>query len=530
MKNAMKKLLSLVLVAMLLVSVVPLGAAATEVAMPYIITLDGTTTLKSGTYSTDDTKSLQVVLEEIYPGYSASYYVGYYVDGVVKQGTDAVPNSGTVTFALTTPPAEQVAVKIVLSGVGERSFNVDKGSSLTLNQALLNEHGLTLSYNHTIVQWNDNYNPTNPIADGTTVTVNDATTFTCTQRNNNVIPNGSNNNNTNNNNNTTTENAEKVTLNVYLNDSTTASYTNTDTIAKETTTVKNLLTYWYGSTDGFVQAHTKRTGTVTDINTSINRGETVSVRLSTSNNTSTKPTTPVTETYTVYFYKGTSQLLQTSVAKGGKVSYDNAVTAANLAGTTNFAGWKVENAGNTLTNEAVANYAINSNGIRFYAQYTTTNGSLNTKGRQVLLNIYINGKLTAPAKTVDITNYTIVSDGTLNLDEVETVVDDYYKAGNSNKGFQLDGLYVTAGNSIVNYATDSNKQSSWNINSVFEKFNSSTIAFNVYAPNVTAKTSSTADSSNPKTGDTIFAPVAVLTLSTAALAAVYFISKKRVVR
>ena len=529
MKNAMKKLLSLVLVAMLLVSVVPLGAAATEVAMPYIITLDGTTTLKSGTYSTDDTKSLQDVLEEIYPGYSASYYVGYYVDGVVKQGTDAVPNSGTVTFALTTPPAEQVAVKIVLSGVGERSFNVDKGSSLTLNQALLNEHGLTLSYNHTIVQWNDNYNPTNPIADGTTVTVNDATTFTCTQRNNNVIPNGSNNNNTNNNNNTTTENAEKVTLNVYLNDSTTASYTNTDTIAKETTTVKNLLTYWYGSTDGFVQAHTKRTGTVTDINTSINRGETVSVRLSTSNNTSTKPTTPVTETYTVYFYKGTSQLLQTSVAKGGKVSYDNAVTAANLAGTTNFAGWKVENAGNTLTNEAVANYAINSNGIRFYAQYTETNGSGSTKFvNDIYLNIYLNGKVDSPAKSVKLNGYTIISDDVINLTEVLTVVDDYYTAVDANKGLILDGLYLTKGNFVSNYATDSGKSSS--IGDLTAKRYESTVGINVMVTNAKAKTSSTADSSNPKTGDAIFVPVAVLTLSTAALAAVYFISKKRVIR
>lgn len=43
-------------------------------------------------------------------------------------------------------------------------------------------------------------------------------------------------------------------------------------------------------------------------------------------------------------------------------------------------------------------------------------------------------------------------------------------------------------------------------------------------------TTAKADTSNPKTGDAIFAPVAVLTLSTAALAAVYFISKKRVVR
>lgn len=43
-----------------------------------------------------------------------------------------------------------------------------------------------------------------------------------------------------------------------------------------------------------------------------------------------------------------------------------------------------------------------------------------------------------------------------------------------------------------------------------------------------SSSSSNADSTNPKTGDSIYTAVAVMGLSVTALAAVYFINKKRI--
>ena len=158
-----------------------------------------------------------------------------------------------------------------------------------------------------------------------------------------------------------------------------------------------------------------------------------------------------------------------------------------------------------------------------------TSTDVNIKGTTVLLNIFTNGKLTTPARTVDISDYVIVSDGNLNITEVETVIDDYYKPANSNKGFETDGIYYYTGNSIVEFGTNSSKQSTWNNVNELRAANG-TISFNVYVPNVVAKTTAKADSSNPKTGDTIFVPFMVMGLTATALAAAYVFGKKRIAR
>lgn len=160
---------------------------------------------------------------------------------------------------------------------------------------------------------------------------------------------------------------------------------------------------------------------------------------------------------------------------------------------------------------------------------STDDSDVNIKGTTVLLNIFTNGKLTTPARTVDISDYVIISDGNLNITEVETVIDDYYTPANSNKGFQTDGIYYYSGNSIVEFGTNSSKQSSWTgINTM--RAQNGTITFNVYVPNVVAKTTAKADSSNPKTGDTIFVPFMVMGLTATALAAAYVFGKKRIAR
>ncbi len=56
------------------------------------------------------------------------------------------------------------------------------------------------------------------------------------------------------------------------------------------------------------------------------------------------------------------------------------------------------------------------------------------------------------------------------------------------------------------------------------------VHINLMENNAKAKSSSNADSSNPKTGDDIYMTVTVMGLYAAALCAVYFVSKKRAFR
>ena len=57
-----------------------------------------------------------------------------------------------------------------------------------------------------------------------------------------------------------------------------------------------------------------------------------------------------------------------------------------------------------------------------------------------------------------------------------------------------------------------------------------TVYINVMIGNAKAKTSATADASNPKTGDTIFVPFMVMGVTATALAAAYVFGKKRIAR
>lgn len=142
----------------------------------------------------------------------------------------------------------------------------------------------------------------------------------------------------------------------------------------------------------------------------------------------------------------------------------------------------------------------------------------------IYLNIYTNNKVDAPAKTIKI-NDTIALDHKVTLAEALTIVDDYYYATNSTKGIQLDGLYKGMGNWALQFVTDSGKADAFtNLDSAREE---NYVFINVMATNVTARGTATADTSNPKTGDAIFAPIMVLGLSASALAVMFYLNKKR---
>ena len=147
----------------------------------------------------------------------------------------------------------------------------------------------------------------------------------------------------------------------------------------------------------------------------------------------------------------------------------------------------------------------------------------------VYLNIYKDTMVGAPDKTINITKGAAI-DGTVTMDEVKALVMNHYKAKDSY-GISFDGLYLAEGTWVTNYVTDTEKYDKFIDVDQFRQYR--TVYINVMIDNATAKSSSsgTADTSNPKTGDSIYAPIAVLGVSATALAAaMFFYNKKRLAK
>ena len=141
----------------------------------------------------------------------------------------------------------------------------------------------------------------------------------------------------------------------------------------------------------------------------------------------------------------------------------------------------------------------------------------------VYLNIYKDTMVGSPDKCIDITSG-IALDGLVSLSEVKTVVANYYNAKNSY-GIGFDGLYLASGNWVANYVADTQK---YNEIAAGQMRQTGYVYINVMISNATAKGTYTADASNPKTGDSIYTAMTVMGVSAASLAAVmYFYNKKR---
>lgn len=148
----------------------------------------------------------------------------------------------------------------------------------------------------------------------------------------------------------------------------------------------------------------------------------------------------------------------------------------------------------------------------------------------IYLYIYVNNDIISPAKRILLNNYSIIGDHTINKSDVLTVVDDYYKATDSNKGIIWKGMYRETGDiTALNFVTGNGRDDDIRNLDVIRS-DGKTDIIKVRVTGVTAKTSSTADSSNPKTGDTIMVPVMVAGLTASALAVAYVFGKKRFAR
>ena len=178
----------------------------------------------------------------------------------------------------------------------------------------------------------------------------------------------------------------------------------------------------------------------------------------------------------------------------------------------------VINAGDTLTVTLKTKSSTdNSN---------TNNGTNNKFPYKVYLHIFKDNKVDDPAKTINITEG-IALDGKVTLDEVKSVVKNYYTAKTSD-GIKYDGMYLAEGNWVGNFVNDTKKYDT--IEDTNEMRKTREVHINVMITNANAKSSEKADTTNPKTGDMIMVPVIFMLVSGAAIAGVYFYNKKRSAR
>lgn len=525
----MKKLLSLVLVAMLLVCAVPFQAAAAEEAENLTVK-----TYVDGKYVTDKhvsvnpgesltlTKELAETLVEdnkefvkwtnmkdeettgpiSYDNLKKANANGYYVNLYVNKKVED------------TRVDAKVPVKIYVDGSyardGEITVPVDGSVKLT------KELGLSLvNSDKEFVKWtgaSDN--------DATNVTINYAgigdgyslKLYVNTKK---------------------VEEPAKVITTYIVDDKGNAisSDTNFEPANGKSAVISDIMTWrwlkgWENSYE-FVTAKSIEKGSKLTASTTINVGDTVTITVKAKSGS-----TPEAGTVRVTFYGTDGKAVSTyNVTSGSKIDSkkvsDAQSKADNKTGYT-FKGWKIDNKGDLYTSAKVADLTIKGN-VEFYAYLekdtTTTNNKFPYK---VYLHIFKDNKIDDPAKTINITEG-IALDGKVTLDEVKTVVKNYYTAKTSD-GIKYDGMYMAKGNWVGNFVNDTQKYDT--ISDTNELRKESEVHINVMITNANAKstTNEKADKTNPKTGDMIFIPVIFMVVSGAAIAGVYFYNKKRSAR
>ena len=142
---------------------------------------------------------------------------------------------------------------------------------------------------------------------------------------------------------------------------------------------------------------------------------------------------------------------------------------------------------------------------------------------EVMLKIFVNGDTKSVAKIVDMYDY--AKDGEISMSEVKEVVKKYYTAKNSD-GMSFIGLFEADDWSDF-VRNHKNNRGSKDID--VSRHDDTTIYVMVTNAKTATASSSAADSSNPKTGDMIMTPVIVLGASAACLAVLFYLNKKRAI-
>lgn len=145
---------------------------------------------------------------------------------------------------------------------------------------------------------------------------------------------------------------------------------------------------------------------------------------------------------------------------------------------------------------------------------------------KVYLHVYLNGNAGTIAKTLDITGTYLMYDWATDTTEIKNYLSaNYYNAADSN-GLTIDGLYISTGTFPTNYYGN-NYQTAYTADELRNDLENGDVHIRVMLKNAVAKSTATADSSNPKTGDSIYTAMAVMGISAAALAVVMYVYNKK---
>lgn len=209
-----------------------------------------------------------------------------------------------------------------------------------------------------------------------------------------------------------------------------------------------------------------------------------------------------------------------------------------------FMGWSTnKNATSGDTTATVVRQTISGGDRTYYAIYKKVSvdsptsskpGNVTNKDNtnKVYLHIYLNGNASTEVHSVNLMNLYLMDDDTVSAAEVLRFVSEWYYTAKDDKGMEIDGLYVNTGDQGTfpqMYYTDNKVDEISGINAMRDNghVHISVMIKNAIRKDAAVKNNATADSSNPKTGDMILAPVAVLGLSASALAVLFYLNKKR---
>lgn len=536
MKHTMKKLLCMALAIMLLVSAVPVFAAA---AGGYVVDVTVTNTdgetLKP-TQSFNETAGRNATAQEYLNAVYADYASTYDVDKVwiknAETGNEGlrvdvdhqITRDTRLVIKLKHKPVNAtISVYVDGKGVDTKKEEVAYGSTVVLDDSWASKVGYG-GKNATVTSGGYG-NGASFAATGDFTVVVSVNVKTGSEGNS-----GSESN-------STPATDKSVTLNIVNVSGGSVVWTDTRDINGDTAAVKDLLYYWYGGksnswqnsyecTKAWSKAQQKDVG----YEGTIAAGDTVTVVLtpkSSGGSTVTPPASTTSGDLSLVITANGAEVVKKTIQNFTKD------TVSNLIKKNLDAGWTSKYGFNEVAINGVTYYRSD---LEVKAADKTVNISLSRKyskdnSNKVYLHVYLNGDASTIALTKDITGTYLMDDWSTDTTEIlKYLKNNYYTAKDTSEAITIDGLYTntnTNGAFPGNYYAD-NKVS--RLDNIKDALEDGYVHISVMLKNAKAKTSATADTSNPKTGDTIFVPFMVMGVTATALAAAYVFGKKRIAR
>ena len=510
MKNAMKKLLSLVLVAMLLVSAVPFQAsAAGDYYVNVVVKLDGVAQDPVKKDIAGATTTVGNLIDwKISQDLSAYDFSHAWVDGKGQLDREDVVDSGdTVEFAFVSKVQKYyVDVVVKLDGVAQSPVQKEiAGEQTTVGNLIdykINQDLSAYNFDHAWIDGEGSLGRDGVVDAGDTIE------FAFVSK---------------------PQTVEAINIVVKVESSDNVVWTGSKVPAnKVSAKVEDLLTYcWNKDWDDvytFDHAWSEEQGKTVAKSGSINAGDTVYIMVN--KNTTTNPPASGEYIYMRVYVDNSSVGGTQKKIEAASATVDSLIKNWKSDWTTGyeFNYYTINNSKVAYTSRNDTVYAGDTVYIYMNSR-STSDGTSKYNSNKVRLHVFLNGKVDEEARTFDITN-NLAADYTVSLKEVSNYLLNYYSAKDS-KGINFDGLYLVKGNWLGAFIRDGKADT---IADIDDKLEQGYVDINIMLDNAKAKTTSTADSSNPKTGDSIYMTVTVMGLSAAALAAVYYVSKKRAVR